>query len=495
MYLLTSQQLKDSFQYTIKKRPVFSINLIEEIARSSYSWIVNNTIDKNEYLLFCGSGNNGAGGLALARLLCIAGNKVVVVVNQQKRMSKDAQSNFDKLPQNVKIVDCSNFDTSLIHHYTILIDAILGSGINKVISGAWCEVVMFANTLSNRFISLDIPSGVFPHAMVNNACFVKATDTLSYYSYKTIFFHPEIAVHCGKVHLIDLDYTFDNSLKSNIKDFFIDDLLIKESYSSNNASFASQDYLDSIILGGNLDRMGSLLLLSRACLRSGSPTVFINTSDVQSPILAHIPELIFVSTGSHHLEKIYTSDNAVYAISCTLEHSTNSRDIFEVFIRNTKSNLVIGSEGLKNFKNNLNFLSWTSENSVLIFSAKDFDDLFGSSENTFQRLDLAKDMSKKYNVIVILKDYTSKVIMPNGKVFYNKFENNVPAKSGTTEILIGSIAGLISKGYSSVDACILALYLNGKATEITLHSQSQESIIASDIVSNYGQVFNDISNL
>ena len=69
MKIFSAKQIKQWDAYSIKNEPITSINLMERAAIACYQWLVQNDLAKNHFRIFCGKGNNGGDGLALARLL------------------------------------------------------------------------------------------------------------------------------------------------------------------------------------------------------------------------------------------------------------------------------------------------------------------------------------------------------------------------------------------------------------------------------------------
>ncbi len=80
MKIFSVKQIKDWDSYTIKHEPIKSIELMERAATACFNWIVQNFDDEYHFKIFCGKGNNGGDGLAIARLLKSIKYKVSVFI-------------------------------------------------------------------------------------------------------------------------------------------------------------------------------------------------------------------------------------------------------------------------------------------------------------------------------------------------------------------------------------------------------------------------------
>ncbi|MEP7170923.1 MAG: NAD(P)H-hydrate epimerase, partial [Bacteroidota bacterium] len=69
MKILSAKQIREADQYTIEHEPITSIELMERAATACFKWIVNHFDVKQSFKVFCGTGNNGGDGLAIARML------------------------------------------------------------------------------------------------------------------------------------------------------------------------------------------------------------------------------------------------------------------------------------------------------------------------------------------------------------------------------------------------------------------------------------------
>jgi NAD(P)H-hydrate epimerase len=128
-------------------------------------------------------------------------------------------------------------------------------------------------------------------------------------------------------------------------------------------------------------------------------------------------------------------------------------------------------------------------NSVLTPHPKEFERLFGKTENDFARLQLAQQKAKELSLVIVLKGHHTSIATPAGKVYFNSSGNAGMAKGGSGDVLTGIITALVCQQYDVVQAAILGVYLHGLAGDIAAEKYSHEAMIATDIVENIGEGF------
>jgi len=110
MKLLTKEQFRLADAYTIKTEPISSVDLMERAATSCVDVITKFTDEKDLICILCGPGNNGADGLAIARMLAESGKNVsVILTDKSDKLSPDAATNFQRLQKTSVNLIAENF--------------------------------------------------------------------------------------------------------------------------------------------------------------------------------------------------------------------------------------------------------------------------------------------------------------------------------------------------------------------------------------------------
>ncbi|MEO6845582.1 MAG: ADP/ATP-dependent (S)-NAD(P)H-hydrate dehydratase, partial [Ginsengibacter sp.] len=110
----------------------------------------------------------------------------------------------------------------------------------------------------------------------------------------------------------------------------------------------------------------------------------------------------------------------------------------------------------------------------------------------FERIQLALAKAKELNIFIVLKGHYTFIATPNGKGYFNSTGNSGMATAGAGDVLTGIITGLVAQKYTSLNACILGVYLHGLAGDLAAKDISEEALIAGDIIDYLGDAFKEI---
>lgn len=143
------------------KSSIPRINLMENAGRAVYQ-IIRQKFDLKDkkILVVCYHGNNGGDGFVAARCLSDEAEVDVLFIGDENKLKKEAMTNFKKIEHNEKIqflVDDVDFN-----EYDIIIDAILGIGIQGRLNNEISAVIDDMNNSKAYKVSVDIPTGLDP---------------------------------------------------------------------------------------------------------------------------------------------------------------------------------------------------------------------------------------------------------------------------------------------------------------------------------------------
>ena len=138
------------------------INLMENAGRAVYQTIKQGfDLKDKKILVVCYHGNNGGDGFVAARYLCDEAETDILFIGDENKLRKEALLNFKKLEHNEKIQfltdDEVNFD-----EYDLIIDAILGIGIQGNINKEISAIIDDINNSKAYKVAVDIPTGLEP---------------------------------------------------------------------------------------------------------------------------------------------------------------------------------------------------------------------------------------------------------------------------------------------------------------------------------------------
>ena len=257
------------------------------------------------------------------------------------------------------------------------------------------------------------------------------------------------------------------------------------------------DYGHALFVGGSLGKIGAAILASKACMRTG---VGLLTSYVPAGAKyifpTAIPEAMTLFDNNKDEITSFPSNTEKYTaigIGCGLGISQLTACAFENWIKTQPQRpIVFDADALNLFSQNKSLLEFVPQNSIFTPHIREFERLVGTFSSLKEQTKKALKFAEKYTVFVVLKSHRTKIFCPNGTIFENIFGNAGMATAGSGDVLTGILLGLLSQGIPQEDACKLGVYIHGLAGDIALEEESQESLLATDIIKNIGRAFKKI---
>ncbi|WP_292010837.1 NAD(P)H-hydrate dehydratase [Chryseobacterium sp.] len=498
MKIFNSHQVRSADRYTIDHEPVSSIELMERAATASVEWILKHSKSYEKVAVFCGNGNNGGDGFAIARMLYLKGFDVNVFIDKSNtQFSNDALVNFLRLKDfsgiSIKDFEEAKDDNS---EQTILIDAIFGTGLLRKLEGKHKDVIELLNKRKQVKISIDIPSGLFADKISEEDSTVLQSDfTLSFQFWKKSFLHPETGKYTGKVIILDINLSKEYIQNTETHDFVISDEIVQSFFKPRLDFSHKGTYGKVIIAGGSYGKIGAAVMATKSALRTGAGLTFsIVPQCGYETLQGSCPEAMFIEGGDdRYIDNIKTEEGAVYGIGPGLGTEPVTEEAFVQFLRGYSKPLVIDADALNILSKDQERIRLLPESSIITPHPKEFERLFGDSANSFERLELARSKSRELNICIVLKDHHTQVITPDGKVYYNVTGNAGLAKGGSGDILTGIITSLLAQGYSEKEAAVFGVWLHGKAADYAADKKSEESMLPTDVIEELGTVFKEVN--
>lgn len=494
MNLYTAQQTREWDAYTIAHEPISAIDLMERAATACVQWLLHHMGNSKQYAVFCGSGNNGGDGLAIARLLRQKGASVQVYVLETGRAgTTEFQTNLQRLQQVALAPFFISGDSGFpaIEKTAVLVDALFGSGVNRPLEGLAGQLVAHLNTLPNTIVSVDVPSGLLPDAPANESTTVRARHTLSFQTTKMAFLMPESEPYTGAVSVLNIG--LHPAFTAPAPYTLLTPTIARQYYRPRSRFGHKGSYGHVLLVGGAAGKTGALVLAAQGVLRAGAGLCTVLAPKIGYYVLqTAFPEAMCVTDAGD--DKLTTLDLDVsrfttIAIGPGMGTAPETVQAFAVFVARQEYPLVIDADGLNCLAQQPALLSTLPKGSVLTPHPKEFDRLFGASASHFERVALACRMARQFGLYIVLKGHHTLIAPPDGPACFNTTGNAGMATGGSGDVLTGIISGLLAQGYSSLEACQLGVYLHGLAGDIAAEAGSAEALIASDIVLHLGAAF------
>jgi len=499
MKILSKENLQKADKQTIETQNIKSDELMERAAVQLFGWLKTQLKDNAPKIhLFCGIGNNGGDGLALARLLLNDGYEIeVYVVNFSDKRSDDFLLNLSRLKEQKlwpEFLD-ENTDLPEISGNDIIIDAIFGIGLNRPADDWVKEIIKHINSSNAYKIAVDIPSGLYlDKAPDDMEAIVKANTTISFQLPKLVFFLPETADFTGNVEIVDIGLDEDFISKATTEALLISRKEAQRLYKPRQKFSHKGTFGHCLIIGGSYGKIGSVVLATKAALRIGAGKVTSLVPYCGYEILqTTVPEAMVITAKEKDFLRTtnvsFSPESICFGIGAGEREETAG--FLKYIFKATKSPLLIDADGLNLLAKDTELLELLPEKSILTPHPGELKRLLGDWNDDFEKLKKAKAFSKKHQLILAIKGaYT--LIVADENIYINTTGNPGMATAGSGDVLSGIISGLLSQGYDPLIATVFGVYLHGKAGDFAAQKLGFEAVIAEDIISNLGNAYKSL---
>ncbi|MCK9219470.1 MAG: NAD(P)H-hydrate dehydratase [Bacteroidales bacterium] len=496
MKILPVEAIREADDFTIKNEPIAHLDLMERAAGACFHWLEEHLSKKKKVHLFCGTGNNGGDGFAIARMLSHSGFMInTYLVGSSKKMSPSGMINYQQIEK-----ECSQLSefSSLpdIHEDEVIIDALFGSGLTRPIEGFTTKIIRHINESKALVVSIDVPSGLFCDTSSittsNDPVIIHADYTLTFSPPKLAFFFPENDRFVGSWHLLDIGIMEEYISNISVKNFMIGKEVCQPILKKRNKFAHKGNFGHALLICGSTGKMGASVLCAKACLRCGAGLVTVHVPKSGIDILQiSVPEaMLSIDPDMDRFTVLEDlSGYSVIAIGPGLGRSEQSAKAIKLLIQNFTKPLVLDADAINILSENKTWLGFLQTGCVFTPHPKEFERLVGKSHNDFERNQKQREFSSKYNCYIVLKGAHTAITTPDGRCFFNTTGNPGMATGGSGDVLTGMIAGLLAQGYSSLESCLLGVYIHGLSGDLAFQEQGNEALIASDIINHLGKSF------
>ena len=494
--IFNAKELRAWDEFTILHEPVTSINLMERAASMCVDWIKQQELLPYPFIVFCGKGNNGGDGLAIARLLSELSSKVNVYILESGQMgTAEFQANLAKLHQTD--ADIRYIQTEENFHPldppAIIIDTLMGAGLNRPLEGVIGRLVNHINNSGCRILSIDVPSGLFTDRSSKGNIAVKATDTLSFQCCKPAFLVAENAAFIGRVHVLDIGLHpgFYKATPSPLE--ITDRETIHGIYRPRDSFAHKGTFGHALLIVGSYGKNGAAVLSAKSCLRSGVGLLTCHIPQCAYDTLqSTVPEAMVSADFNRSFNTKVDEDLSRFdtiGIGPGIGTATETKSMLQELLESFNQPVVLDADALNIIAARKDFLSLIPPHSIITPHPKEFERLFGSTANDFETIQLAMEKAREYNIIIVLKGHHTFIAPPDAPYFFNNTGNAGMATAGSGDVLTGILTGLLAQGYSPVHAAVLGTHLHGLAGDIAAKELSMEAMIAGDIINCLGESF------
>lgn len=487
-YVLTGEQMQYADRYTIEQMKVPSCVLMERAALKVVEILEKEKIDCSNTLVVCGPGNNGGDGLAIARLLHLKGMHVDICYMGSKESASEENKRQYTIAENYGI---SIRTTITKKEYSAIIDALLGIGLKREITGNYLKIIEQLNLMNGTKVAVDIPTGVCDTTGRIKGCAFCADITVCFAFEKIGMLFEQGRFYVGKTYIVDIGI-MPEALPNGYKLYTYDkdDTAIsipKRDLNGNKGTFGKV-----LLIAGSKGMAGAAYFNAKAAYLSGAGLVQIYTHEDNRIILQQLlPEAIISTyeTFDKNELKSLIDWSDVLLIGSGLGKSDLSEKIFTYTMQYAKVPCVIDGDGLTILSEKLSFLE-NRKQVILTPHLKEMSRLLQCTVEEIQknRIEMIKDFVSRYPVVCAMKDARTLVAGEEKNIYINTTGNQSMAKAGAGDILAGITVGFLAQKMNCRKACETAVYVHGLCGDCAKDEKGSYSVLANDLLDKIGYV-------
>lgn len=482
--LFTATGIRAWDEHTMRSQNLSSIALMERAARA-FCKAFQEDFPKTErqVTILCGPGNNGGDGYAIARLLRDQHYPVHIIEFEQfSKRSEDAEAmrNLALEKREISFLDWRDVNEQVLSH-SILIDAILGSGLNRTLEPWLTDIIQSLNQINADKIAVDIPTGAFTDNFHGEAVFnVDCCYSFESYKYSQLF--PESARYCKMTKLIPIGLSQDFTSSEHTLGHTIEAKDAVSSFTSRDKFSHKGSFGHALFVGGSKAKMGAALLSSRACMQTGVGVLTAHIPNVGNQTFnLGLPEAMLLDEDEDWISRVHSLPK-ITALGCGPGMGTRgaTADALLNYLETNTISTVLDADALNIIAER--GLRHLPPNVIITPHPGEFKRLFGTSKDSIAQHSLQINMSQTHSIYIILKGAHSCLTTPEGQSYFLINGNPGMATAGSGDVLTGIILSLLAQGNSAKEAAISGMYLHACAGDLAQKKLGSYSVTASSII-------------
>jgi len=478
--LYRAAQVRELDRIAIQERGIPGYTLMSRAGAAAFALLRERWPEARRIAVVCGGGNNAGDGYVAARLARQAGLEVgILTLVDPAQLGGDAQTAWQDA--RAAEVPCTPFAAAGLADADLLVDAILGTGLEREVSGRWREALAVMNDHSAEILALDIPSGLHADTGAILGAAIRAAATITFIGLKPGLFTGQGPACCGAVHFADLEvppdiYPAIHPACWRYAGVDVPELLPQRSRSAHKGHFGQV-----LVVGGDHGMAGAARLAAEAAARCGAGLISIATRAAHAGLQAAArPELMF--HGIEHIEQLEPLlDRAtVIAIGPGLGRSEWGRTMLHAVLTCDKP-LVVDADGLNllavepAYRDSWILTPHPGEAARLLKMTP--------AEVEADRFTAVEDIALRYGGVTVLKGAGSLIASQiDGQVALCTNGNPGMASGGMGDVLTGVIAALVAQGLPLFAAAKAGVYLHGLAGDQAARAGGERGLLATDLL-------------
>ncbi|MFP3939274.1 MAG: NAD(P)H-hydrate dehydratase [Thermoanaerobaculia bacterium] len=522
MRILSAEATARVDRAAVEELGVPSIVLMENAALGLVEAVGRSFPDAESAAVFCGPGNNGGDGLALARHLAVRGYRVacfLVFLGKESRGDAASQLAICRAlgPDLVELVEVGAGDglegpLRSAREADLVVDALFGTGLGRPLEGQPAELVTALDALPVPKLAVDLPSGLNGSRPEVFGPHLRAHATVTFGSPKPAQIFPPAADAVGELVVADL----------GIPASFLDrdwgeqggplHLLLAEEAAGLLAPRRPEThkghYGHLLVVAGATGKAGAAILTARAAVRAGAGLV---TSAVPEPIVQTVDggsvesmslplpatvQGILAAGGADAILGAAEGKDAL-ALGPGLGQAEPVAAEIRRAVLECELPAVLDADGVNAFGGRASELARRQAPTVLTPHPGELGRLLdtGTGEVVADRLGSARRAARETGAVVVLKGHLSLAATPGGAVWVSPTGNPGMASGGTGDVLTGVVGSLLAQGHEPLPAALLGVYVHGLAGDRVAGARGEAALAATDLVDALGPALLELAEL
>jgi len=493
--LYTAEQVRCLDFCAINDHDIAGYDLMQRAGRAVLKYGLEHFPDALRWTVLCGAGNNAGDGYVVARMAAKAGKQVrLFALKPHDQLKDDANTAAqDWLRSGGEVLDWPPVAAS--GACDLLIDALLGTGLDRPVKGVYREAIEWMNTRASATVSVDIPSGLGADTGQIMDVAVKADATISFIGLKRGLFTCDGPDRAGKIifDALQLPESVYMSVPDNghlIRENMIDEILLPRNRNAHKGNFGH------VLLAGGYPGMGGAVRLAgEAALRTGSGLVSVATHPSHADVLnLGRPELMVRGIGENtDIQPLIGRASAIAVGPGLATHEWSSQLLLACL--EAECPVVIDADGL----NLLADMSTEKQEAIKDRGRRNWmlTPHPGEAARLLQittsrvqadRVKHALDLARRYQATIVLKGCGSVVADHQGRYAICPLGNPGMATAGSGDVLTGVIASLAGQGLSPWQAVQIGVVIHAAAGDLAASRFGERGMLAGDIIDSIPQI-------
>jgi NAD(P)H-hydrate epimerase len=476
--LYTAAQVRELDRIAIEEAGIPGYTLMSRAGEAAWRVVKSEWPDASSFVVVCGTGNNGGDGYVLARLAMEGGYSVRILqlgdaasIKGEARTAREAL-----LAAGGEVIP---FDVETLKTGDVIIDALLGTGLERPLNGAWRDAVTAINALRIPVLAIDIPSGLHSDTGAVLGATVNADHTVTFIGRKRGLYTGEGPEHCGVITLVDLQVpvTIYDQVTANAQ--LLSEPPLGPLSRPRPRTAHKGDHGHLLIVGGDRGMSGAVQLAGMAALRVGAGLVSLATRPEHAALTAaSCPELMCHDVASARTLRTLLARATAVAIGPGLGRSRWAQELLSVVLESSLP-LVVDADAL----NLLAQEPVVRDNWVLTPHPGEAGRLLDAATAEVQadRYTAVCAIARRFGGVVVLKGAGTLVCAGDGPIDVCIAGNPGMASGGMGDVLTGVIGGLLVQGLVPVQAATAGVCVHAHAGDRAAQD-GERGMMATDVI-------------